>query len=278
MVWLLGRATDLTVRAFGGDPRAQGDSIAEDELRDLIASQQGFTAEQRTIFSGAFAIADRTLRQIIVPRRDVVFVTTDTPRAQTREILVASGHSRAPVTQGPELDDVVGVVHLRDLLEDQGTAGEHLEPALLLPDTLLVSHALRRMKDERQHLAVIVDEHGTVDGIVTLEDIIEEIVGEIYDEADEDLQQVIREPGQAMLLPGTFPLHDLPDLGVDVEAKPGGHYTTIAGLILACLGHIPDRPGEIVRLDGWTAEVTAIEGHAITQVRLRPAPADDTPA
>ncbi|MGH3390743.1 MAG: hemolysin family protein, partial [Actinomadura sp.] len=167
VVWLLGRATDLTVRAFGGDPGAQRDSIAEDELRDLIASQQGFTAEQRTIFSGAFAIADRTLRQIIVPRRDVVFVTTDTPRARTREILVASGHSRAPVTQGPELDDVVGVVHLRALLEDEGATGHHIEPALLLPDTLLVSHALRRMKDERQHLAVVVDERGTVDGIVT---------------------------------------------------------------------------------------------------------------
>ncbi|MGH3392587.1 MAG: transporter associated domain-containing protein, partial [Actinomadura sp.] len=150
-----------------------------------------------------------------------------------------------------------------------------IEPALLLPDTLLVSHALRRMKDERQHLAVVVDERGTVDGIVTLEDIIEEIVGEIYDEADDDIQQVIREPGQALLLPGTFPLHDLPDLSVDVRPKHSGHYTTIAGLILARLGHIPDRPGETVRLDGWTAEVAAVEGHAITQVRLRPAPAGD---
>jgi putative hemolysin len=108
-----------------------------------------------------------------------------------------------------------------------------------------------------------------------MEDLVEEVVGEIYDETDRDVLSVIHEDDGAMLLPGTFPIHDLPDIGVDGGDLADSDYTTVAGLVLARLGHIPTAPGEVVDIDGHTAEVTAIAGHAITQLRLRPVPATE---
>jgi putative hemolysin len=132
-----------------------------------------------------------------------------------------------------------------------------------------VAEAIRRMKADREQLALVVDEHGVVDGIVTMEDLVEEVVGEIYDETDDDITAAVREPDGSLLLPGTFPVHDLADLGIDVPPS-GGDYTTVAGMVIARLGHLPTRPGESVALDGWTAVVTGVHRRAVTEVRLRP--------
>ena len=169
------------------------------------------------------------------------------------------------------LDDAVGVIHLRDLVgvPDDRPVDECARPPMLLPETLPVADALRQFKAERQHIALVVDERGAIDGIVTLEDLLEEIVGEIYDETDRDVRAVRTEPDGALLVPGTFPMHDLPDLGVELPGRPGGDYTTVAGLVLACLGHIPTVAGESVTVDGWELEVTRIDHRAITGVRLR---------
>jgi putative hemolysin len=272
VVWLLGKSTDLVVRLTGGDPNAAREEVTTEEIRDMVAAQQGFSAEQRTIISGAFEIADRILREILVPRRDVLALPVDLPSGEGLQRLVAGGHSRAPVTGPVGLDEVVGVVHLRDLIGAGGPVRDHMFPALFLPETLKVSDALRQLRQQHQQLALVVDERGSIDGIVTMEDLVEEIVGEIYDETDRDVQAVIHEPDGAMLLTGTFPVHDLPDLGIDIEHLTDGDYTTIAGLVLARLGHIPTAPGEVVAIDGHTAEVTQVTGRAITQVRLRPLP------
>jgi putative hemolysin len=160
-----------------------------------------------------------------------------------------------------------------------GTAGDHAFQALLLPETVKVSEAMRQLRLQRQQFAFVVDERGSIEGIVTMEDLVEEVVGEIYDETDRDVQAVGREPDGAMVLAGSFPVHDLPDLGIDIENLRAGDYTTVAGLVLARLGHIPTAAGEVVTVDGHTAEVTQVTGRAITQIRLRPlAPpsSDDT--
>ena len=146
---------------------------------------------------------------------------------------------------------------------------------MLLPDSLPVVDALRQFKAERQHIALVVDERGAVDGIVTLEDILEEIVGEIYDETDRDVHSVRTEPDGALLLPGTFPVHDLPDIGVELPARPTGDYTTVAGLVLARLGHIPTVAGESVTIDGWELVVAGIDHRAITEVRVHRAAGRD---
>ncbi|MBG0567127.1 hemolysin family protein [Actinoplanes aureus] len=276
--WLLGKSTDLVVRLTGGDPDAGREEVSTEEIRDMVAQQQDFTAEQRTIISGAFEIADRILREILVPRRDVLVLPADTPAPEALDRLVAGGHSRAPVTGPMGLDDVLGVVHLRDLIGADGPVNGYMFTPLFLPETLKVSDAMRQLRVQRQQFALVVDERGAIDGIVTMEDLVEEIVGEIYDETDRDVQSVIREDDGAMLLPGTFPIHDLPDIGVDIEELDAGDYTTVAGLVLARLGHIPTEPGETVAIDGHTAEVVEITGRAITRLRLRPLaelPAED---
>ncbi|WP_328467586.1 hemolysin family protein [Actinoplanes sp. NBC_00393] len=278
--WLLGKATDLVVKLAGGDPEAGREEVSTEEIRDMVAQQQDITAEQRTIISGAFEIADRILREILVPRRDVVILPADTPAGEALDRLVAGGHSRAPVTGPMGLDDVLGVVHLRDLIGAEGPVSDHMFTPLFLPETLKVSDAMRQLRVQRQQFALVVDERGAIDGIVTMEDLVEEVVGEIYDETDRDVQSVIREDDGAMLLPGTFPIHDLPDIGVDIEELDAGDYTTVAGLVLARLGHIPTAPGETVAIDGHTAEVVEITGRAITRLRLRPLaerPAEDVP-
>jgi putative hemolysin len=278
VIWLLGKTTDLVVRLAGGDPHAGREEVSTEEIRDMVAQQQEFTAEQRTIISGAFEIADRILREILVPRRDVLVLPADTPAPEALDRLVAGGHSRAPVTGPMGLDDVLGVVHLRDLVGAQGAVREYMFNPLFLPETLKVSDAMRQLRSQHQQFALVVDERGAIDGIVTMEDLVEEVVGEIYDETDRDVQSVVREDDGAMLLPGTFPIHDLPDIGVDIESLDAGDYTTVAGLVLAKLGHIPTEPGETVEIDGHSAEVVEITGRAITRLRLRPPaerPAED---
>ncbi|MCP3799409.1 hemolysin family protein [Allokutzneria sp. A3M-2-11 16] len=269
-VWLLSRSTNVVVRVFGGDPKADQEQLSPEELRELIAGHRGLNAEQRMIIIGGLEIHERLLRHVLRPRRSVFTIEAETPVPEARAALAASGHSRAPVVRGSDLDDMIGVVHLRELLADTGTVAEVARPATVFPDSVRVSDALRRFKAEHQQFAVVVDEHGAADGIVTLEDLLEEIVGEIYDEADRDILSVRTGDDGSMELPGTFPVHDLTDLGVDISDAPAGDYTTIAGMLLTRLGRIPERPGDRVDFAEWSAEVTATEHHAITGVRLRP--------
>ncbi len=245
MVWLLGAATNALVRMFGGNPDAAAEQLSAEELRELVAVQRTLTREQREMISGALEIQDRVLREILVPRRAVVTVAQDLPIAEAQDILVGAGHSRAPVVASRDLDQVVGVVHLRDLLSCHTTAADAMRPALQVPDSLSVSEALRRFKAEREHFAVVVDERGGVAGIVTLEDVLEEIVGEIYDETDRDVLSARHLPDGSMVLPGSFPIHDLPDVDVVLTNAPRGDYATVAGLVLAGLGRIPRSPGDL---------------------------------
>jgi putative hemolysin len=264
VVWLVGKSVDLVVRILGGNPSARAEDVTEEEVRDLIATSVE-DEEQRTILSGAFEAAERTLREIVVPRSQVIALPVDSTTAQARAHLVESGHSRAPVYAG-DLDDVRGVVHLIDLVDEVGPVGAHMRPATVLPEAVSVLDGLRRLRSDRQQMAVVVNEHGATEGIVTVEDLLEEIVGDLYDEFDPDLGTVEREDGGALVLPGDYPLHDLPDLGVSL---PEGPYATVAGWALARLGHIPDGR-ESLEADGWRLEVLDVEKRAITRVRLCP--------
>jgi putative hemolysin len=263
VVWLLGRSTDIAVRLMGGDPSVHREDGGEEEFRDLLATTRRYSASQRHIIAGALDIAERPLRDVLVPRRDVVAVEANTPAPDALEILRCSGHSRAPVFTN-DLDDVSGIVHLKDLLGAAGPVGELARPALALPESVDVLQALRQLQAKRESMAIVTNEFGGTEGIVTLEDLLEEIVGEIYDESDRDVRAIQRESDGTLLLPGSFPVHDLEDIDVQL---PEGDYSTVAGLVLERLGHLPD-VGESVEVGGWRIEVVTIDGRAIEGVRL----------
>lgn len=271
-VWALSKSTNLVVRIFGGTTETDSEQMSASELRELVAGQRALNPEQREIIVGALEIHARRLREVLVPRRAVFLLKSDMEVPEARAQLAASGHSRAPVSGETGLDDVLGVVHLRDLLDDDTTLTEAMRPAVVFPESLRVSEGLRRFKADHEQFAVVVDEHGGIDGIVTIEDLLEEIVGEIYDETDRDVMGVQHRADGQMTVPGTFPIHDLEDLGIELVDPPEGTFTTVAGLLLARLGRLPEAPGDTVRLSGWEFEVAEIEQHAITTVRIRRLP------
>ncbi|MEK8105356.1 CNNM domain-containing protein [Micromonospora sp. M12] len=266
-VWLLSRATDVVVRLAGGDPRANREEMTEEELREMLASQRGLSAQQREILTGAFDIAGRTLREILVARREVTTLPADlsadegaTPRRRRR--------SRAPVTGPGGLDEVLGVVHIRDLVRaGAASVGERVRPPLLLPVTLPVADALRQLRQEHQQLALVVDEHGGIDGMVTMEDLLAEVVGELYDETDRDVRGSFGNRTGPCWCPVTSPARPARP-GVRLSFPLSRDYTTVAGLVLARLRHLPDAPGETVRLPGLTLQVVEVADRAVRRVRL----------
>ena len=272
-VALLGTSTNLVVRMLGGQTDAAADELSQEELRDLVISHASLNPEQREIISGALELHERMLREVLVPRGSVFFLRGDLTVGEARTAMAAAGYSRAPVTSGNYLDDVLGVVHWGSLISgDTARVATVATPAMVLPDTARIANALRQFKTERQQMAIVIDEHGDVDGIVTLEDLLEEIVGEIYDETDTDVIGIEPAADGSLTLPGTFPIHDLVDLGVNIEPLETGDYTTVAGIVLMRLGRIPDIPGDIVELEGWSIEVLEVDHHAVRQVRMRPTP------
>jgi putative hemolysin len=270
LVWLLARSTSLVVRAFGLDPHAVREEVTEEEIKDMIAAQESIPEQQRSIIEGALELDERRLWQVLVPRSDVVFVTATQDSITARDHLIEAGLSRAPVI-GETEDDVVGFVHLRQLVPGVGLVGDYVRPALVLPDSAGVLQALGRMQQERNQLALIVDEFGSVAGIVTLEDLLEEIVGEIYDEFDLDTAAVVRRPGGVIELAGSFPAHDLSDLGVDLA--PGRH-ATIAGIMLEELGEFPPA-GTTATVGEWRLTALEVTPRAILRVKLERVTEDD---
>ena len=274
VVWLLSRSTNLIVRMLGLDPRASGDDVTEEELRDMVSSNGGLGAEERRVLTDVFGAADRQLSGVMVPRTEVEFLPAATSVADAARDVLDKPHSRYPVT-GETVDDVVGVVHVRDLLTAAlagdaaaRTIGDLTRPVPLLPGSKPVLAALAEMRSNRTHLAVVVDEYGGTDGIVTLEDILEELVGEIEDEYDPARAQADHTEFDGLLH------HDelLEQTGI---ALPAGPYETLAGFVQAGLGRVPT-VGDAVEVHAHRFTVVEMDGRRVARVRIdRMAPADE---
>lgn len=268
-VWLLSKSTDLLVRLAGADPGQQREEVTEEEVRDMIVTGGVFRPEQRRLLSEAIEIGERRLSDVLVPRRDVIAIPAEATVREAIRTLLRSTHGRAPVYRG-NLDEVLGLVTLQDLVSAgggaEGVVADCVRPVLALPESLGVLEALRRLQAARGQLAIVINEYGGTEGIITVEDLLEELVGEIYDEFDPDFRRVQYRPDGSVVVPGSFPVHDLPDLGISL---PEGDYATVAGLILERLGRIPAE-GDTVEVDRWRLEVLAMDRNAIARVRLLP--------
>jgi putative hemolysin len=267
VVWLLSVSTNVLVRMLGLDPTAGGEDVTEEELRDMVSSHGELSADERRVLSDVFGAADRQLNAVMVPRTEVEFLLAATPLSDAARNVIDKPHSRYPVT-GETVDDIVGVVHVRDLftaaLRDQGgrTVGDLARPVPLLPGSKPVLASLTEMRANRTHLAVVVDEYGGTDGIVTMEDILEELVGEIEDEYDPAARQADSSEFDGLL-------HHAELTALTGIVLPEGPYETLAGFVQAALGRVPTT-GDVVEAHGHRFTVTEMDGRRVARVRIAP--------
>lgn len=263
-VWLLSIATNLVVRLSGADPSAGREPMSADEIRDVISSTAALGATQRRVISGALESSELTVRDVLVPRTDVVAISAEATVAEGIERLMEARHTRAPVYR-EDLDHVLGTVHILDLVNASGTVAEHVREAPVFPEFVQVLDALRQMQAERVQMAMVSDERGGIDGMVTVEDLVEEVVGEIFDEFDPKVAAVRHQADGSLMLGGAFPLHDLNELGIELDIE--GPFTTVGGLIMERLGRVPEA-GATVHEREWIFEVKEMRGMAVSSVRI----------
>jgi putative hemolysin len=276
LVWLLSRCTNLVVRLLGGDPAASRGVMTDEELRDLIAGHQALSADERHIVSEVFDAGKRQIREVLVPRTEVEFLPAAMPISEAAAVAEHARYSRFPVYQ-ESYDDVIGFVHARDLLDnridpDARRVGEVCRPVKFLPISKMVLSALSEMRKDRAHLAIVVDEYGGTAGIVTLEDLVEELIGDIQDEYDEDESRPRQLRGGDLEVDGLLNLDEFAEqTGLEL---PEGPYETVAGYLLAALGHLPV-DGESAEVGGRKLTVTQLDGRRISRLRVSPVPHPD---
>ncbi len=281
VVWLLSKTVNLVVVILGGDPAVGRGVMTEEELRDLVAGHQALSPDERRIVGEVFDAGKRQIREVLVPRTEVEFLPATMPIAEAASIVSEAPHTRFPVYQ-ESYDDVIGFVHARDLFfpePDRGPlrVGEACRPVKFLPTSKTVLSALSEMRRENAHLAIVLDEYGGTAGIVTLEDLVEELIGEIQDEYDVEEGHSRQLHDGELEVDGLLNLDDFAEqTGVEL---PEGPYETVAGFLLASLGHLPGE-GESVEVSGRRLAVTQLDGRRIARVRLSqgvPAAADARP-
>lgn len=286
LIWFLGVSTDAVVRLFGGDPKAGREEVSEEEIRALVTGSQSLGAEERKIVDELFDAGERSLREVMVPRTEVDFLAGSMPAAAAMKAVQGAPHSRYPVT-GQTVDDVLGFLHIRDLMDlDPGTRGTPVSrlvrPVISLPETVKILHALTEMRRTNSHLAIVRDEYGGTAGIVTIEDLVEELVGEIQDEYDVDHVAVVRLSG-AVDVDGLLTLEEFADrTGYEL---PEGPYDTVAGYWVAQRGELPD-VGDTVQVTveqvtggasrTFDMTVTELDGRRAARITVRPAETEDT--
>ena len=249
VIWLLGVSTNVVVRVLGGDPKISREEVTNEEIRSMVSGSTTLGDEERRIVEDVFAAGERSLREVMVPRTEVDFLPGDMPAHRAVRELIKAPHSRYPVI-GDSADDVIGFVHVRDLLDPDLSSrttpvAEVARPVLSLPDTVRVLRALSDMRRSASHLAIVLDEYGGTAGIVTMEDLVEELVGDITDEYDVVAEERVGVSGD-LVIDGLTTLEDFAEKTGLV--LPEGPYDTLAGFFMARLGQLPS-VGDAISLE-----------------------------
>lgn len=272
LVKTLTRSTDVVLWFFGSHVSGREAFISEEEVKHMVheGAQHGiFDEAERQLIHSVFEFTDTSVREVMVSRSEVHAVEASTPLPQILKQLIETGFSRMPVFQG-DLDHVTGIVHIKDLLrevEKPKPVASVMHPAFFVPDSMQISDLLRELQTRRTHMAIVVNEFGTVVGLVTIEDLLEEIVGEIRDEFDVDEEQPIQELSDgSLLVQGSLPLDALKErYGTPFEETP--NYRTVAGFVLAQLKRIP-KGGEAITASGYKMTVVVLDGRRVSKIRI----------
>ena len=265
-----------TVRLFGLEPSGEHASVyTEDELRHLIdiSQQSGHVElEERQLINRVFEFSDVNVREAMVPRTEIHALPVTSTLAETREAFLSSGFSRLPVYRN-DIDEIVGIVYRKDV--DMGRADavafrldQLLRPPVFIPETASAGQALRQMQSTRVHFIFVVNEHGGVEGILTMEDLLEEIVGEIEDEFDEETKSQIKKEGETFVLDGMLGVRAAnQQLDLSIPERDG--YTTIAGFLMAESGRVLNI-GDDIKHNSGVFHIEKVSGRRIQLVRFRP--------
>ena len=270
LIWLLSRSSDLILKLFGIDPKASREDISEEELVDLVTGHKALTEEERDIVEEVFNASERLVHEVMVPRTEVDFLDANLPVVDAIRVAVEKAHSRYPVVRGNS-DEVIGFIHVRDLMDPEYSGKnvpimDLVRPIIYLPGTKGVLPALSEMRAQRQQIAIVLDEYGGTDGIVTLEDLVETLIGDIHDEYDEQTSEVSNQTRTGDYeIDGLISLEDLAEqIGVEI---PEGPYETLSGYVMHSLGRIPD-VNDVIHLDGVRLTVLSMEGKRVGTLLL----------
>jgi len=272
LVWVLQRSANAIARLFGVQPAPAGMTMhTEEDIRLIVAQTEEIEEAEEEMLYKVFDFADKEAHDVMVTRPEVVALSVDLPPQEALAAVIDSPYTRYPVYRGT-LDDVIGILHVRDLfgaLYDRGidkvVIEEIVRPAHVVPETKDLASLLGDFRRQNQHMALVVDEYGAVQGIVTLEDLLEEIVGEIEDEYDLPDDSVERIDDRHIRIHGTFSIDDFNEqFGTDL---PQEDYHTIAGFVFGELGHAP-QPGDEVHHDGLRFKVEEVDGQRIERLEV----------
>ncbi|HSS81111.1 MAG TPA: hemolysin family protein [Gaiellaceae bacterium] len=276
LIWVLQRSSDVVLRSLGlTPPGGEMEVYSEAELKMLLSrsTEEGqLERQEQEMLYKVFDFADKEVSAVMVPRPEVVALSIEMPPEEALAAVIDSPYTRYPVYRD-SLDEIVGVLHVRDLfsaLVDRGIAGVQIEqllrPAHIVPETKDLAALLTEFRRTNQHLAVVVDEYGELEGIVTLEDLLEEIVGEIEDEFDLPDESIERLEDGRVRVHGTFPIDDFNEqFGVSLPIED---YHTLGGLVFGMLGRAPE-PGDEVEHDRIRFTVLTIEGSRIERLEVQ---------
>ena len=270
IVWLLSKSTDLVVRLFGVDPKEERSQISEEELMELVSGHKALTEEEREIVEEVFNTSEKLVNEVMVPRTEVDFMDGSLTVNKAIALAVEMAHSRYPVVRGSS-DEVLGFIHVRDLLDTSlanpnSKIQDLARPIMYLPGTKGVLPSLTEMRNQRQHLAIVLDEYGGTDGIVTLEDLVECLIGDIQDEYDTDENDIGEESRTGDIeIDGLTSIEDLEsETGITL---PEGPYQTVSGFVMHFLGRMP-KEHDVVNINGVRLVVISLEGHRVGQLLI----------